>query len=126
VTAGGSGQRAGGSGQWAEDRAAAQLERAGLVVVARNYRCRSGEIDLIAADGNALVFVEVRYRRRAGYGSAAESIDRRKQLRVVQSARHFLQSHPVYRQSACRFDVILLSGEEADPHTEWITDAFQA
>lgn len=117
---------AGVSGQWAEDRAAAQLEQAGLQLLARNYRCRSGEIDLVAADGNVLVFVEVRYRRRSGYGNAAESIDHRKQKRIIDSAHHFLQAHARYRQFACRFDVILLSGEEAEPRMEWIRNAFQA
>ena len=118
VLPGGDGQN---SGRLAEDLAARFLERHGLAVVARNFRCRGGELDLVCRDANTLVFVEVRLRRNAAYGGAAESITARKQRRVVLAARHYLATH---RQSerACRFDCVLLDGEKID----WLRDAFAA
>jgi putative endonuclease len=92
----------------------------GLRIVARNYRCRGGEIDLVADDRGTLVFVEVRMRRNARFGGAAASIDARKQARIVLAARHYLLGK---RERPCRFDVVLLSG--ASPSSlEWIRDAF--
>ena len=109
------------SGRLAEDQAARFLERRGLAVLARNVRCRGGELDLVCRDGKTLVFVEVRLRRNAAYGGAAESITTRKQQRVVLAARHYLATHP-QSERACRFDCVLLDGETID----WVRDAFAA
>jgi len=102
----------------AEDRAAALLSRNGLAIVARNYRTRMGEIDLVARDGDCLVFVEVRSRAGAAYGDALESITPGKRRRIVAAARHFLL--PYERLPPCRFDVIALDADEL----RWVRGAF--
>ncbi len=111
-------------GQRAEDRAACFLTQNGLSLLARNYRCRGGEIDLICRDGDHLVFVEVRLRRHRDYGGAAASITAEKQRRLILAARHYLASH---RQddTPCRFDCLLIDGQ-ADAPMEWLRDAFCA
>jgi len=103
-----------------EDLAAAFLERQGLKILERNYRCRFGEIDLVAAGDAVLVFVEVRARKSEAFGGAAGSITATKRRRIVAAARHFLATHKVDR--ACRFDVVLLHGDER--RIEWLTNAF--
>jgi putative endonuclease len=112
-------------GDAAEDRALAHLEAADLRLVQRNYRTPGrggGEIDLImrSPDGT-LVFVEVRHRARASHGGAAASISITKRRRIIFAARHFLM-----RQSTlppCRFDVVLVEGDEAP---RWLQAAFDA
>jgi putative endonuclease len=88
--------------------------------VARNYRTRMGEIDLVAREGDTLVFVEVRLRSNARFGGAAESVDRRKRLRIESAARHFLAR--LQREPACRFDVVTLEGDSV---AEWLRGAFE-
>ena len=115
----------GTTGQDAESLACDYLQTRGLVVVERNYRSRFGEIDLIMHDRDCLIFVEVRYRRQAHYGSGAESVDARKQARIVACARHYLLRHPRAAERPCRFDVVAIGGG-ATPAIEWIADAFPA
>ncbi len=109
----------------AEDLAEEYLALKGLVRIARNYHCRMGEIDLIMRDGNFLVFVEVRYRKNDIYGSAAASVTRQKQRRILLAAHHYLQNERLYSNSPCRFDVITVSGQY-NPQIDWIKNAFQA
>ena len=78
-------------------------------IVARNYRCRQGEVDLVAKDGETLVFVEVRWRSGDRFGGAAESIDARKLKRMAKAARHYLAGQGADRP--CRFDAVLIDGE---------------
>jgi putative endonuclease len=112
------------TGKQAEERARVHLEQRGLHLLERNYRCKQGEIDLIMRDGEALVFVEVRYRKSSAFGSAVESITAGKQSRLLATARHYLQSS---RDSApCRFDVVGIDGQGADAPIEWIKDAFRS
>jgi len=108
------------TGRAAEALAARYLEARGLRVIERNYRCRRGEVDLIARDGAALVFVEVRLRTGARFGGAAASIDARKRARVLAAARHYLAGRP---DTPCRCDVVLLDRLDAES-VEWIRDAF--
>lgn len=111
------------SGNQAESLACTYLQRAGLVLVARNYRCRQGELDLVMDEQGTLVFIEVRYRRSAGFGSPAESVHAHKRLRLVAAARHYLLENT--GDQPCRFDVVAISGDE--PYRiDWIRDAFQA
>jgi putative endonuclease len=107
-------------GKAAEDRAAAYLEGRGLRLVARNWRCRGGEIDLILDDRGCLVFVEVRARRGAAFGGAAASITATKQARLVRAARLYLAGRS--RPPPCRFDAVLIEGDELT----WLKDAFRA
>jgi len=109
-----------GRGAAAEELAAMFLEGRGLRIVERNYRCRFGEIDLVARSGAVLVFVEVRARQSEAFGGAAGSITAAKRRRLVAAARHYLAKHRVSR--ACRFDVVLLRGREQE--IEWLADAF--
>lgn len=112
-------------GTEAEQQAEAYLEKHGLRPVTRNYRTPRGELDLVMRDGDSLVFVEVRYRKNTGFGGAAESVHRAKQQRVIAAAQHYLQRHRL-TQSACRFDVVLLTTEAGHDKITWIKDAFQA
>jgi putative endonuclease len=103
------------SGQQAEAFAAAFFERKGLRLLARNYRCRFGEIDLIARDGATLVFVEVRLRSRTDFGTAAESINAAKRRKLVAAARHYLARSGA--DQPCRFDAFLVGQDGA---AEWL------
>jgi putative endonuclease len=107
------------SGARAEDRCAELLRGAGLVLVERNWRCRLGEIDLIAEDHGVLVFAEVRMRRAFGFGGAGESVTAAKRARLIAAARLYLSRQP---QIQCRFDVFLIDGPAGD--IKWIRDAF--
>ena len=97
-----------GLGARAETLAADYLARQGLVVVARNFRTRRGEIDVIVRDRDTLVFVEVRLRSRATYGGAADSITPAKRARLIKAAHAYLAT--LAREPPCRFDAILLDG----------------
>lgn len=106
-------------GREAEERACALLQRRGLRLVERNFRCRLGEVDLIMADGATLVFVEVRYRGHRGFGSGAESVDARKRRRIITAALTYLQRTGAHDRP-CRFDVISVRGEAL----QWTRNAF--
>ncbi|HLX30605.1 MAG TPA: YraN family protein [Casimicrobiaceae bacterium] len=107
------------AGARAEALAADYLIRQGLAIVARNFRTRAGEIDLIARDGRMLVFVEVRLRSSRAYGGAAESITPRKRARLVAAASGYLAS--LRDEPPCRFDAILM--DALDPGAiEWRRD----
>lgn len=110
------------SGAEAEDSAARHLQQHGLHLLARNYRCRAGEIDLVMQDGATLVFVEVRLRRNPAFGGAAASIDTRKQAKLIRAAQHYLATlSPV---PPCRFDAVLLGADTTA--IEWLKNAFEA
>lgn len=109
-------------GDEAEHAAAVYLQHKGLVLIETRYRCRWGEIDLILKEGDTLVFTEVKLRRSKSFGGTAYSVDRRKQERIVATARHYLAGK---KEMPCRFDVVLLERLEP-PQLEWIRDAFSA
>ncbi|GLX68465.1 YraN family protein [Paenibacillus glycanilyticus] len=97
-----------------EAAACLYLEKDGYTIVERNWRCRSGEIDIIAALDNALIFVEVRTRRAGGrFGTAAESVDRRKQQQVALIAQVYLRMRQL-NYPAMRFDVIAVTMNRND------------
>ena len=111
-------------GAAAEALAAAFLGTRGMRIIARNYRVRGGEIDLVGEKGDCLVFIEVRLRRHRDYGCAAASITARKLQRIILAARHWLTAHSRHA-SPCRFDCVLLDGLDAS-RLEWIRNAFAA
>jgi putative endonuclease len=113
-------------GRDAESDACSFLLSQGLRLLARNFRSRHGEIDLIMDDDGQLVFVEVRYRRGAAFGTGAESVDRRKQSRITACAQRYLQQHPEAARRPCRFDVVALTGTRENSDVDWIRDAFPA
>ncbi|MGI9333274.1 MAG: YraN family protein [Gammaproteobacteria bacterium] len=112
-------------GEQAEHYAERYLSKRGCALVCRNYRCRAGELDLVMRDGATLVFVEVRYRRSAGFGGPAESVDANKRRRLRTAAEHFLQRYRGAAFESCRFDVVALIGDITQPQVEWIADAFE-
>ena len=105
-------------GAAAEAAAARLLERRGCTILTRNYRTKGGEIDIVAVEGEVLVFVEVRLRRDGRFGGAGATIDFRKQARIVRAARHYLLGRP---DCPCRFDAVLVEGNGMT----WIRDAFR-
>ena len=109
------------AGLEAEKLAATFLANHGLKLVTQNYHCRFGEIDLIMQDAKTLVFIEVRLRSNAKFGSAGASITPQKQQKLIATAQHYLQQHG---DTACRFDAILM--DKADlQQIEWIRNAFE-
>lgn len=107
-------------GRHAENLAALFLQQQGLKLIARNYRCRFGEIDLIAREGKILVFVEVRMRASDRFGGAAASITAGKRRKLLRTARHYLAG--AAHTPACRFDALLVNG--ADNSVHWLQNAF--
>ena len=107
-------------GNAAEALACVFLQKKGLKLIERNFRCTYGEIDLIMQDGNTLVFIEVRLRSGANFGGAAMSINQSKQQKLRRSAALYLQN---YGDCACRFDAVLMSKVDISA-LEWIKDAF--
>lgn len=111
-------------GRDAEERAAAHLRAAGLVLLHRNYLCRLGELDLVARDGATLVVAEVRLRSSTQFGGAAASITRAKQRRIVLATRHLLARYPSLQRLPVRFDALLVPADGGP--IEWLRGAFDA
>ena len=111
-----------------ETRAAGLLKARGLTLVMRNFGGRSGEIDIIAREGDRLVFIEVRARSNCRYNGAASSVDKRKRQRIIRTAQLFLQREPRYANMPCRFDVIAFEPPESGVgrRIRWIRGAFTA
>ena len=104
-----------------EERAAEYLIAQNYQILERNYRIRSGEIDIIARDGTVLVFIEVKYRKNDESRNPLEAVDIRKQRKIIKVARYYLYQKK-YGDVPCRFDVIGICGS----HIEHIKDAFWA
>ena len=115
-------RRTGALGRRAEKAALRFLRDKGLRPVARNFRRRGGEIDIIMIDGDALVFVEVRYRRSAAFTEPGLTVDTRKQRKLIRTAALFAASHSRLASYEMRFDVVAI--EEGKP-VRWILDAFR-
>lgn len=110
-------------GESAEQLALSYLQSKNLKLIERNFRCKHGEIDLIMQDKNSLVFIEVRYRKHLQFGGGAESIDYRKQQKILKTAEFFLQRHVNYNQYPCRIDVVSIGPGKTD--IAWIPNAFE-
>ena len=115
------------AGQEAEAYALRHLQQQGLQLITQNWSCKRGELDLVMLDGDTVVFVEVRYRRHAGWGGALESVDFRKQEKLILAAQWFLQSESKWSDSPCRFDVVAINGDPgAAPALSWLQHAFES
>ena len=97
-------------GKAEENTAADYLTKRGLRIISRNYRCKGGELDLVALHNGELVFVEVRYRAFTAWGDAVESVGKIKQRRWMHAARYFCLQHPEYSNLAMRFDLVAIQG----------------
>lgn len=106
-----------------EERAEAFLRERGLHLLARNFLCRAGEIDLVMRDGEVTVFVEVRFRGPGARVGAAASVSRQKQWRIARAAGLYLSRHPRLAATPCRFDVVAFENEDAP---RWIRNAFES
>jgi putative endonuclease len=114
-------------GAASERLAALYLQDQGLVVLAHNLRCRTGELDLVCLDTDVLAIIEVRQRRKIDFGGALASVTWRKQRKIIRAAQFFLQRQADWRGHAMRFDVLALEGLPDGPHRiVWIKDAFRA
>jgi putative endonuclease len=107
-------------GSAAEARALEYLQGQGLRLLARNWRCKLGELDLVMQDGETVAIIEVRSRARGEWGSAAETVGRRKQLRLVRATRLWLARRPDLAEQPLRFDVVTLDAGALD----WRREAF--
>ena len=114
------------TGERIEKLACRWLKQQGLQLIERNYRCRMGEIDIVMTDQQRLIFVEVKYRRQDSYGAAHETVDWRKQQKLIKAAQYYLLHRPKFNTMACRFDVLAAQpankGDKLRWH--WIQDAF--
>ncbi len=108
-------------GENAEQQAYEFLISQGLTLIERNFRCYYGEIDLIMKDDKTLVFVEVRYRKNAKFGSALESVTRSKQTKLISAAEIYLNSEQNDELMSMRFDVVGILGEG---ELRWVKNAF--
>ena len=114
-------------GTASEQLAADHLQARGLVVLARNMRCRVGELDLVCLDGGVLAVVEVRQRGKIDFGGALASVTRRKRRKIIRAAQFFLQRNAAWRGHAIRFDVLAVEGMPGGAHRiVWVKDAFRA
>ena len=111
-------------GNAAEAAAEEYLKQQGLALLARNFRCRYGEIDRIMQIQQEVVFVEVRFRASGSFGGAIESITQGKQTRLKNTAEYWLQKNSQHQQQGCRFDVITVTGQPPSYKIQWISDAF--
>ncbi len=112
-------------GKLGEELAVQELKRRGYAILARRYRTALGEIDIVAEDRDTLVFVEVKARVDAEFGTAAEAVTRWKQRRVVRMAEDYLLRHDVVGRP-CRFDVVAIMLDGPAPVVELFPNAFDA
>ncbi len=116
-------------GNIGEEAAVQAIKKRGYKIIARNYRTKMGEIDIIAKDGEYTVFVEVRLRKSNNFGSPADTIDRRKQQKIIKAAQLYAVKNNIY-DAPMRFDAVLINakvqnGKLLDSDIEIIKDAFQ-
>lgn len=114
----------GALGRQAERLALTYLVRQGLTPVARNFRCRGGEIDLIMLHDDCLTFIEVRYRASTRFSSPAPTVDSRKQRKIIATAAMFIAREKHFANHTMRFDVVAIAGD-GDVSIDWIQDAFR-
>ena len=101
--------------------AADYLKRKGLDILLMNYRCKIGEIDIVAKENNTYVFVEVKYRKNDSKGDASEAVDIRKQKKICKVSDYFRMVNRLSEDTSVRYDVVAINGEK----TEWYKNAFE-
>ena len=113
-------------GKWGEDKAEAFLKKKGYSIIERNYRCRWGEIDIIAERDGTIHFVEVKTRRMSVQAPPQENVGRTKQARIAKAAGQYLKSAKglPYGNLECMFDVVAITFKGGKAHTEWIPQAY--
>ena len=116
-------------GNMGEEAAVQALKKRGYKIIARNYRTKMGEIDIIAKDGEYTVFVEVRLRKSNAFGTPADTIDKRKQQKIIKAAQMYAVKNDIY-DTPMRFDAVLINadtdGEKlVNTKIELIKDAFR-
>jgi putative endonuclease len=112
-------------GRTGEDLACHELERRGYAILARRYRIRAAEIDIVADDKGTTVFVEVKARDSRAFGEAAEAVTWRKRRRIVAAARHFVMIHHLHERP-CRFDVVSVNVDDGREEIQVFQNAFSA
>jgi putative endonuclease len=112
-------------GKTGEDLACAELERRGYAIIARRYRRRGGEIDIVSRDGETMVFVEVKTRESRAFGMAAEAVTAFKRRRIAQLAAEYMARHRLFH-CRCRFDVVSIHFESGRAEIEVFQNAFDA
>jgi putative endonuclease len=111
----------------AEELAAQYLKVRGLTVLARNLRCKAGELDLVCLDGGVLAIVEVRQRGTAEFGGASASVTWAKQRKIIRAAQFFMRRQKRWRNFPMRFDVLAIDGLPQGAHrVDWVKDAFRS
>jgi putative endonuclease len=112
-------------GKLGENLACTALKQRGYAIIARRYRTRSGEIDIVARDGDTTVFVEVKLRTGGDFGGGAGAVDALKQRKVSLLAMDYLVRHRL-EDRPCRFDVVAIDAEVNPPRIEIYTNAFES
>jgi len=112
------------TGKRGEELATAYLTEAGYHIVERNYRCHFGEIDIVAEEGETLVFIEVKSRRSVAYGEPQLAVGHQKQKKISRIAMHYLQERRLYHRLA-RFDVVAVKLLPSGDQIEIIRNAFE-
>ncbi len=117
------------TGQKAETFALKFLQANGLKLVKQNFSCKNGEIDIIMRDTEFLVFIEVRYRKTIQYGHPLETIDYRKQQKIIHAVHYYLLKYPQFAHYPCRIDAVAITSGQIENgkknHIEWIQNAIQ-
>ncbi len=111
-------------GDYWEDVAFDFLKKNGLKIVKRNFNCKVGEIDIIMTNNDILIFIEVKYRKDSHWVSAVESVTKSKQRKIIKAAQLYLLKNKKYQDWNCRFDVVSIQGDKANPQINWIKHAF--
>lgn len=109
-------------GKYYEDKAKEFLEAKGYVIAEQNFKCRTGEIDIISWNDSYLVFIEVKYRSTQGMGFPLEAVNFYKQKKITETARYYIYKKRIPLDTPCRFDVVSILGDEI----QVIQNAFEA
>lgn len=110
-------------GEQGEELAADYLSKQGYRIVERRFRCKLGEIDIIAQDGSQLLFVEVKTRKNTSFGSPSEAVSHKKQQNIIHTARQYL-SYKRQQNSPCRFDIVEVILDKGKASVNHIPNAF--